>query len=506
MYDEEKHRKYDAPGGEEIKFEEETALGKIKGVLGSAGGKVLSPIKRFWWAILILLVVLVAGYFLADFFVFNIKTVEVRIEDTEGNLIDNATVKIADEYSFSGSETLQLRVGEYPIKVSASGYKSPSQNSITVSGDETIAITLEKDMDVDLDLEGDFPPQLFTGEERIVTISITNNGSDALELDLVFEGGFGSRYMDVEYTKPLTVAHGTIELDLTLKVKEDISEKDNLEGTIRIKYLHEKIEARFDLIKFDERKVETIPRSLSFGRISPGDVGRKTVEIENKNNFDMTGIELEIDIDSTQYTDEELVEAWFHFSPSATVDLPAGEERSITIEVKPLLTDVGNIPPEEEESISGNLIIRTNYWSKNISLTLKVKPTIVRLVVEGLKSTYSIVYDEDISDYPKDPQQITLKNNGDVPIAGIDIIPLPEKGNFCGTTTEWIQFNKTHFAEIGTARGENEEDIIFIIDVPSTQPRDETTICEFKIRYNNPLVIGERETLAGCCQFIIQTR
>lgn len=492
--------KYDLPhGDEEIIFEEEGPLDKVKEYAPVA----LDLVKRHWWKAAILIIILVVGLFLYDFFIGSYRSVDISVKDTEDRIISGATLRIYDAgrnnvlFEIYGSGIVSLKDGTYPIAVAASGYIQPSRNEINVSGSGSISIVLEKDMDVML--SGDLPTSLIIGEERNVDVVVTNNEAEVQQVQLVFSGGCGGNYMDVSYEVPISVAPGSKTVSLNLRVKPDLDEQEK-NCTIRIKGLNNddaKIEGKINFIEFDSSRIKVSRTTVSFGRVSAGEVVEKSIKLTNNNrNFVMEDVKLRVEISQAQNNTESEVQSWFNFSPSDTIDsIEYGTSNAKTVNVVLSVPSIALV-----DTIVGTVVIETTYWRKELAIDLDIEAGEVELEIMGIQDAYNIDYEPAAGGYEEFTDQLELKNRGEMTLTGITIVSPPGQF-FCDTITEWITINTTEYDSI--APGETKT-TPYLISVPNTIPANETRFCEIMVRFNDPINIGERLYISK--EFSITTR
>ena len=171
-----RQKKYDSPnsGYQDFDLEDETAMDKAKYLAEDAG----DILKKHWWKAALVIIVLVVGFFLFDFFIGSIKQVNFALSNTENKPLSGAGIKIFDssgkEIAKIGSnESIKLRRGNYTATASLSGYKSQSGIQVTVTDEPTTTknIKLEKDIDVELQVEN-FPTKLVEGQETEISLVV----------------------------------------------------------------------------------------------------------------------------------------------------------------------------------------------------------------------------------------------------------------------------------------------------------------------------------------------
>lgn len=450
--------------------------------------------KKNWLKILILIIIIGAGFFALDFFVFSIKQVSFTVTDTEMSGLSGTGVKIFDSsgneiQKIAGGQIISLRAGNYTASVTKAGYKQKIGVNVFVQENPTeISVELEKDFDIELEVD-DFPSNLVEGQITGFFVTVRNNKQKEEQIDLVFEGALDSRYMRTNYPNPILAISGESRVFIEINLKETIKEsliRDGLKGTIRIRGLNNskaKKQVVFDLSSFDRRDIR-ISGTLRFGRVTEGKTGGpKEITITNKLEFDLKDVSFEVDIKGVQFSLPSNVENWFSFDREVPINsIAAGDKTKVGLLVE---IPIGEIPFErssEQETISGKLFIRTSFWEEEVDIDLIAEKSTVKLSLIGISQTISISYDSSLGKFPVQSKILTLKNQGELPLNLINLSAT------CTTSGNWIpsnivSFNQTFFTEILAS---SEAQTSYTLKLPTAANRGDVVNCTINTKYNDP--------------------
>lgn len=481
MYD-----KYNTPGSAaDAELYEESPIDKAKNILGP----IIEKAKENKKIIIAVLLIAILGFFAYDFLIGSVKQVSFSVKDSEGNPI-NASIKIFSEKGeelqrTTANQQIQLKTGNYKIDIIAPEFKSIRAREIQITANEQKLIVLEKDLD--FEISGTLPEIFFTGQETAITLTIKNNETTEEQANLVLEGD-AEKTMEIEYSKPIALIPGDNQIEATIKVDKDAEGKDTGENktiAIRIEGLTNKkakIEAKYSLIKFDERKL-TVKFGTSdkadFREQDAGKTVSNTIKVENKNDFEINDIQIEVEITSTEFSDKEEVKKWFEFSPSNILNVSKQNTGTITIILK--IPETMEFPQgKETETIKGVIYVRTSFYEKQLPLDLKVNKQKTGITIAGIQATYNPR--EKDGEYPIETGYIEIKNTGEVLLENFQVLVE------CNSKNEsWLK--------IGAGQTETEFDslvkktskkIPFVITVPTGTPKNTIVYCKIGAIYFEP--------------------
>jgi len=488
MDDDDKYRSYDAPrvgSYGEYDFDEPTMQDRAMEAGEKAGGFLKKNMKPIIGAI----VVIAVAYFLLDFFVLSYEDLNISVVDTEGRAISSSHVRVYLDNSneaaeeFTGSKTISVKKGaSINADATASGYKSVSKVPVYPDGSGSAVITLEKDMDISITVTG-IPENFVPTEEREITVELRNNGMEEAEVDLVFEGGFGKKYMDISFT-PIDIQVGeTISTVITVSVKPDLSDKESITGTIRVEGLDNqsaKAEFDFGILEFNPSKVSVSPSSrVDFGKVVGGSLTEsKEIKISHtQKGFVLEDISFEIINIRADHHDISDVADWFEFVPQTIDEVEYGTKGKKSVDIT--ITVPGDA---EADKIEADIFISNPFWDKTLNLEADIEPSETELSISGVNSTYTLSNDD--GDYISKNDFITLKNRGDSNLRNISII-----SPTCGS--DYLGFNVDSFDLI--IKDESKE-FVLQISAPGTMPEDDSKICIIEVRYDDPKnPLGDRK-------------
>lgn len=472
-----------APGGGFGGDGGSSGLGQVQDAAGGALGAVMENKGK----IIIAAVVIVAAYFAYMYFIGDVMDVSFSVKDTEDGAIPNAAVKIYGSGNSlvaqgSAGSSMKLRKGEYSAEVSAGGYKKPGLVPVTVASNGSISLG-ELEKDIDIELSWDFPAELAMGEQATATLKIKNGGNEGVEVELVFSGALESKYMDIEYEKPVYVSPGSTELELNIKVKSSgIKAGEGLKGTVRVNGLKEGLDVKYNLTEFSCSKVTTNPTTrVEFGKVAGGAVVNKPIEVTNQNDAEMKGAAFTLEITTANENTAEAVQGWFEFQPSA-------EDVSVSGKSKYSAQIVGKIPldAKPEVKVLGKIHFANSYCEKALDFSMVIGETKVGLELQGLRDSYSVRKASATGEYTQDPVMLTLKNTGQADLEDISIEITDYE-----STTNWLSFGTSEFDKIEAGAS---VETLMKFGIPSSEDGTQAPIYVLVVEYLNPLT-GKREAL-----------
>jgi hypothetical protein len=483
---------------EPIEFEEENIMEKIEPIIG-----ILKENIRIIAAVIILLVV---GLFVYDFFIGSMRQATLVIKNPEGEPLSKNRLRLLDS---GGSEilalegesryALSLRAGTYRYEVTAPGYGT-KRSSITVSASgETIPIIVEKDIDVEiLDFRDAFPTEWVEGQKKAIEFEVKNNDSTAQEIEIVFgddleEWGNQSKRVTVPAKSTQTVI-AQISIPKGLGIK-DKRKGEEFKASARIKYTLEKQTKKFTVFPSPElrlRKV-SVPSRADAGET----LTKAEVQVENSSKFALHDLGIEIEITSAEKNNPSKVREWFKFQEKTgetepwKIDIPTIDADSkITKEIRidvPLTA--------KKETITGKIVVTASFLTQPLEKTFNL---IIEKEAEfGLElsasDTIKIYWSEEKGGYEKATEPLKVKNVGTLPLSNIII----SVKNYLVCSTDWLELLEQNIAALGDGEAYQ---ITMIASAPIAQRGNETAmLCRIKYRFDNPLAgaPGEPDFIDG---------
>ena len=486
--------KYDTPGEDGIEIVDDSPVGKAKEAAGAAGG----ALKKYWIFIVLGIVVLAAGYFAYDFFVGSVKTVSFDVTDTEGNAV-TASVRVFDSGNkevghVGGSGSLQLRKGNYTYKISSAGFK-PEEDIFTVESDNRVDVQLQKN--IQLELSGDIPDALVQGESKTMTFTISNTGDEVVETGLVFEGtAFTTANASFSYQNPVVVAPDSqTEVVVEVDVKETAKTGTALTGTVRVEGLKggkAQVTGPVEIVKFGNDSIRISPISIDYSSVNEGALGSKQLTIENKNEFEVKDLHLEVEVLTQRWTDAATIKSWFVISENDFSIFPE-EKKVVTLNVSPVVGE-SSIPSSEKfEDITGKLVISNTYYAKDVPIKMKVNKSEVEVSIKGFTIPAFSTKD---GEYPPKTLTLTISNDGKLEIGEVTVSNT-DAADKCRTDTgkdvpQWIKLDET---QLGAIQPGESRQVKYFVN-PQGGVEGETAICKVTVRYFNPRT-GGRESITS---------
>ena len=479
--------KFDDPSySGDVEFEDESPIGQVTGAIG--------PLKKFLPHIIALIVIVVVAFLAYDFFIGSMLSVTVTIEDTEGKMLNDNSIKTyaegQDEAIFTDKDSsiydLQIKPGTYRYIVAADGYDE-AKNFFTVNTDDKIpVIKIKKDLDVDIiDFEQNFPKKLYAGSTTNFSIKIKNNDDlPAENVEIVAENDIeGWINASVGTIQPNSTKD--VQIEIVVPKNAEISDEEEGEqktAGIRVKYTTKKADSDFVLYSNPAVNMDLDEVSLGAGA---GEKDQDTVGIENDNDFPIENLTLSIEITTATNNSPDEIEQWFQFTEVANQSNP--QEIEITRieageDVEKELQVIIPITAQEEEDIKGNIILNAPYLSEPIkrTLTLDVTEGADYGIAISTRSPVDIEWDEIIGGYEEKIIDIEVDNTGNLDLENI-VLSISNKVICNNSWLTLIDYQISNLPE-----GETEKLKARITAPISVRGREESMHCNMHYRYDDP--------------------
>lgn len=386
--------------------------------------------------IAVIVVLGIIGFFVYDHFIGSLVEVNIEARDTEGKIVGGIDGRVFEGSSnsplktFSGSTTLSLRPGDYRVEWDASStdYENPEDTLITVSPEnkadgQTEKAVVEKDIPVTITNLA-FPTALVVGQNAATgTLTLENKSTKAQTVELVYEGDFDSKILDI-VTQPsaLTLnANQVLPITLSISVPQtsvvkNIKNGDTKKGTIRIKYTTNGKGASYTLFKAFTLDVN--PKSPQTFAVTANKLFSKTFTIRNPASVDSPeSVKADVQIKSALENDFGQIATWFSWNPSSPFNAPKKSE-SI-----PVVFNIMAPTTAVSDTITGEIKIYTGFWTQTIPFTLNLTEALVDLKITldgstGVKK-YTLNKDAVSGLYESKNALLKLENGGGLPIDNV---------------------------------------------------------------------------------------
>jgi hypothetical protein len=312
------------------------------------------------------------------------------------------------EVDTGGSEYADA--GEYLFEVST----EDKENGL----EETF--TLEKDFDVSIE-NVNLPTTLVAGQSDAtgtVTIRFGNTQNDPVEL--VFEDAFAAFDITAQPSIVQGGPNSTIMVNVLMTIPSsakvtNTKTGDAKTGNVRVKYTNEEKKVPFTLFK--TFSIDVSPKTPQTFTVTANKLYTKTFTLKNNAGADLgETIRGDVAIKSTQENNAGEIPAWFAWSPSTPFDaLKKGASVPIQLQIM--------APPSAStDTITGELIFSTGFWTQLVPFTLNLTEAKVELKATidnaPLTKTYTIAKDA-LGAYEVKNALLKLENAGVLPIENI---------------------------------------------------------------------------------------
>ena len=479
-----------------VQFEDESILAKAKGAVG--------PLKKNSKKIIAAAVVLIVAVFAYNYFIASVKEVTLAVSDTEGKALDNSSIKVfaegSEEPIFSDSENssykLSLRIGKYRVEARAPEYSAAKESIDIGEKDNSIEITLVKNINVDIvDFEAVFPKQLIAGETRQVTVQLKNKSNSTLQPVLVPEGDLRGMMSNVSAT---IAPNATQTVTLAITVPDSIEIKDQKIGdaktaSLRVQYTKEKASAKFTLMPNPGKLIEINGVEFSVKAVEGYNKQAKEITVNNKNPFPLEGLTLSVEITDSEKNPAASVLRWFKFSEIADQPDPwkitIGRIEAKKSAKKELMVDIP-LSAKKELDIKGNIVLGASYLPQEIKKTMTLDITQEAgygiTIALSPKPPYQIAWNSAIGKYEEKSITMSVKNSGQIPLSNF----LFTIGNATSCSTDWLElleYTVDSLEKGGTAA------IRMKATAPLAQRGNESTMhCNLAYSYDDPIVLGSK--------------
>ena len=303
--------KFDAPSysSDDLAFQDQSIAEKIR--------PITDVLKKNAKIIIALIVILVIGFLVYDFFIGSYRTVDFSLENTEGDSISATTFRIFDAggtklFETSGSKqfSTKLKAGEYRIEAKAGPDYESLNESLTVTGDSSETFTFEKKISAAITgFQDNFPRILVAGQEAEFQITVENSGSEIQEIEFVASKELSK--IGLKISKITVGGKNSENATVAISVPAGIAiantkDGDAVTGTIRIKYTNITEKVPLDAKVFPKPILAFSPLNLSI----EGDAGQdvlKDFTITNNSTFPVSGIKLRLEITSISKNSESAI-------------------------------------------------------------------------------------------------------------------------------------------------------------------------------------------------------
>lgn len=466
--------------------DEETPQEKIQYFLEDHGKKIL-----------VVLILLVVGFFVWDFFVGSYRNVTLEIKNTEGERVTgNITITRVGESNpvYTGPTSAQsLKAGTYNVEVMADGYLPIESETITINQEgETISFLLQKALATRI-LEVTFPNAIYLGQDTTASLVLQNTGTKPETIELVFDGDFKDLLANgfSIQSEPATITvNGQSTTSVTLQISaptsftlKNTTTGDDKKGKIKIKFTSSSAaqkEVAFKLLPAPNVLVtpSNFTKILDAGST---DFLLGKITLQNKGKVTANNIQLRLELDSDappNATD------WFAFDTMQVDALAPSEKQEIQVYLTtPLNSQEVKIAQQSHIIVSGE----NGLWEQSISLNITIRG--IETAVNATLSPSDItVRKQADGSYETKPAKVSIKNNGDLTITNAELIALTYSCIGAG----WIQFDQD--VTVSNLLAGQSKDVSFLVSAPDTAPIDPTNprTCEFKVDYIDPITGDEQ--------------
>ncbi len=503
--------KFDNPSysDDDIEFEDEGIAAQVKPVIGL--------LKKNAKLLIAVLLIVVVGFFLYDFFIGSVRNVSITIVDAENDPVEKSRITIFDNAGtevFAGQAedaySLQLKAGTYQFDLRVPDHKA-KKGDLTISESGPVEFIVEKDIDVEIvDFKDVFPGQWIAGQNRTVMFEVKNNDNVSQNVEIVF-GGELDEWGVSDKSVPGISAGGTKTVALEVTVPKDLDlggKKDGakeFKASARVKYTLEKQTKEFTVSPAPE--IDFSIKNLGEKRGKKVDAGEvitnALVTIENESDFPIEDLEILIEIKSAPTNGgASRVINWFKFQEKANepepwkINIPRIEEEDLENKVEKQVRI--DIPlTAKKETITGEVILSASFLPQPMRKSFNIiieKEAEVKLELTakdniGIEwlSGPGFEYYENVSEILK------VKNDGELAIRGVDI----SVSNYQVCTTDWLQLLGTH---INVLEGGETREITMQASAPISQHNNEKPmLCKLKYKFDNPLAgsSGQPDFITG---------
>jgi len=364
----------------------------------------IPDIKKFVPLIVIAVIALIGIYF----YFFMLKDVSFNVNSTEYTPLFDSMIHVKgfliDSDIKPGQQVKLLSGQTYVVSASALDY-AQEDFELIVSDSITRTIILEKDMQVELELQ---PNQstfsLFVGQElKTIKLKLINSDSFSRQVFLDLNSFNG---LDIKASNAVVSIQGNSSSLVSLSIKansslNEIDEDTVINGDFRINGLKQKVPVEFTVrpkpqIVFSTKKIEQelIAGETDFKKI-------ESIEISNESDFDFESLNLALVLDGVE---QKQIDEWFTF-PNSTGLLAKSDVFSFDLKQKlPLGISL--------TSLTGSLIASNEFFS--ILVPIEFSVTIPKTSLE-LVFPESITLTQDSNkNFPVQAENLKITNSGEL--------------------------------------------------------------------------------------------
>ncbi|MDD3975598.1 MAG: hypothetical protein PHN22_00325 [Candidatus ainarchaeum sp.] len=371
--------------------------------------------KKKGSGLIVLLVILLIGVFLAKYFLFNTAEVSFDIKDIEGDSID-AKILLAKDSSFnrnleifSPGVSKEIKKGTYYLKVEKTGYIPLKMEDVEIKEDGEIKLDpLEKNISLTI-TNLSFEEEIYAGQRLNLIISLDNKSTEEFNADcFTLEGDFKDwNYIYVD-TQGFEINKDSIKINpktkqsviLQMQVPTDI-DPDEYTGKVRIKYRDSSKEIEYEVIEEPEI---TYTFNLEDSLESGSSKTYKLTVDNRKNNVTISDLKIDFDINSENNTN---VRNYFPKSEIIEIASKKKIEKAINVEIPVSAVS---------DNLEGNLVLSSSSFREDVLLPLSLEITEpeINLDLDLSKENVTLTVDPDTNLLENTTSTLTITNNNKV--------------------------------------------------------------------------------------------
>lgn len=215
------------------------------------------------------------------------------------------------------------------------------------------------------------------------------------------------------------------------------------------------------------------PKLIEFGKVTAGqNLIQKDISLENKTNYPINIIDFKVDITTSQ-PKNSILNLQSMFSADVNTSIEAKSNSSILVNLV--------IPPTYiSDNITGNMILKTDYFEIKVPFKLEILELNIKLDVDGLSNSYKFAYTQNNNTMSESKSYIlNLQNSGNIDLEINAISISPECSSMLSTS---IFVNYPFVLKSGS----EQEFTLTLKPISNTQLQGEKT-CTINVSYKNPI-------------------
>lgn len=443
--------------------------------------------------IILLIIVVGAGYFAYDYFVASQINVKILVNDLSGNPVQTITSanvwqneKVVPKSGFTNSsKSLVLQRGTYEVRVSADGFEDKIEIIDVSDKSFNFPVLMTKKTNVRLQPVTGFPTQIFAGQTIESVLTLENSGpAETINVKATISPAKLTGFNVTMNPAQVLVSGGTQSITATIQTDESltISERDGKEITVTFNIEGTTQTQKVIIKAFKSANITTSPKTFNITRADAGKLTPlSTITFKNNDNtaYEDFSPRIRFEVISSTNSAQD-INQWFKFitTPSGVLDKKGSVSMTFNLDVPSDALD---------DQITGKFIFETDYWQQEIPVTIKVLEAKNLAVFTVTPNSYSVSIDEETSKYEIKIGSIRIQNTTNFAFNNLSI----KTKDATNCNTNYLKYTgEVNYPTLDNTVGANAIEIPIAITAPIAATKDTVKSCTVLLTYDDPVDAG----------------